>query len=552
MPSTGSGLENVTAGSPAVTVGVFPAAERDGRRTLLEALEAAFPVRFVGRGPAEFRDLGGVLDFGDGDQAATAASVGIAALSLLATEPDEDGAMAVQALVESAELDRRLHGATLPDSRLGAALRAGGGLVPPAGTTVLASHGGEPTWVRAGALRTALLSPRELGAEEALRERLCDGRSAALLPLVHFLRELTAPIAWRPPPARASLLFDDPNLHWPSYGSVKLGALSAHARAHGYHAALATIPLDAWFAHPAAVRALKESEGAVSLAVHGNDHYGGELGRVRTEAEAVGLASQALRRVRAFARRTGVRVDPVMVPPHEECSEATVGGLRRCGFEGITMTRPFPWQAQSPHSWLARPAGVGPLVGWRPADLADGLPVLLRHPIVGRSLAELRLRAFLDQPLILYGHQSDLLGGLDLLAGAVADVNRVGETRWCSLGEIAGASFETRLDGSRLAVQLLTRRARVEIPSTAEELVVEGPAGDHRRSSERLLIAGQPQQPGEPVSVAPGATVEIELRDRDEVDIRSVAPPRRQPLALPRRALSEGRDRLLPLVSRSR
>ena len=44
----------------------------------------------------------------------------------------------------------------------------------------------------------------------------------------------------------------------------------------------------------------------------------------------------------------------------------------------------------------------------------------------------------------------------------------------------------------------------------------------------------------------------VELRAADAVDPANVAPPRRRPLALPRRVLSEGRDRLAPLLSRSR
>ncbi|MGC1164722.1 MAG: hypothetical protein WA862_01295, partial [Solirubrobacterales bacterium] len=409
-----------------------------------------------------------------------------------------------------------------------------------------------PTWVAADGHERALLVPAELGPDEALRERLRDGRSAALLPLVHFLRQLTAAARWQPPPARATFLFDDPNLHWPSYGFVELGALGSHAREHGYHASLATVPLDAWFGHPAAVRAMEESRGALSLAVHGNDHFGGELGRLETEAEALALAAQARRRVEAFRRRTGIAVEPVMVPPHEECAEAVPGSLRRCGFEALTMTRPFPWLAPPPRSWLTRPAGVGPLVGWGPVDVAAGLPVLLRHPFVGRSSSELVLRSFLDQPLILYGHQADLQQGLRVLAAAVADVNRIGPSRWCSLGEIAGSNYETRLDGSRLAVRPLTGRARVEIPAGVEQLTVEPAEARLSLPAKELTVDGQRRPLGEPLSVRPGSKVELRLRGGDELDIASVPAPRRQPLALPRRVLSEGRDRFAPLLSRAR
>jgi hypothetical protein len=540
----------VTASGGPIAVGVFPARELDLRRGLFAALEAAFPVRFEGRKAGEQRDLDAAIEI---CRAGISGATGMPVLSMLVAEPGAGGKPATQILETTAELDPRLHGAALPDARLGAAIRSGAKIELAGGAAVLASCLEEPTWTRRDRLETALIAPAELGTEEALRERLCLNRSAALLPLVHFLRELTAPSRWQPPAARASIVFDDPNLHWPSYGFVKLGKLSEHARGHGYHASLATVPLDTWFAHPAAVRALQESAGAISLSVHGNDHNGGELGRQLTEAGGLALAAQALRRIGAFERRSGIAVDRVMVPPHEECSEAMVQGLLRCGFEAITMTRPYPWLARPPRTWLARPEGVDALVGWRPADFAGALPVLLRHPLLTRDAPELVLRAFLDQPLILYGHHGDLAGGgLDVLASAVDDVNRLGETRWCSLGEIVAGNFETRFEGSRLSVRPFSRRVRVDVPETVEQLRVELPEAHPGAAGEQLVVNGRLTQFDEPIEVSPGTTVELVLRAGNQVDVGTVPSPGRQPAAVLRRALGEGRDRLLPLVSRAR
>jgi hypothetical protein len=540
----------VTGPEASIAVGVFPARELDLRPRLFAALEAAFPVRFEGRKAGEQRDLDAAIEI---CRVGISEATGMPVLSLLMAEPPAGGELTPQALETASELDSRLRSATLPDAHLGAALRAAAGIEVADGATVLASCLGETTWTRADRHEKALLAPGELDPDEALRERLCLSRSAALLPVVHFLRELTAPIRWQPPATRASIVFDDPNLHWPSYGYVKLAELGEHARAHGYHASLATVPLDTWFAHPRAVRAVKQSSSTISLSVHGNDHNGGELGRQQTEADGLALAAQALRRIGAFERRTGIAVDRVMVPPHEECSEATVQGLLRSGFEAITMTRPYPWLARPPRTWLARPPGVDALVGWRPADFAGALPVLLRHPLLSRDAPELVLRAFLDQPLILYGHHGDLAeGGLDVLAGAVEEVNRLGETQWCSLGEIVAGNFETRLQGPQLSIRPFTRRAQVDVPDTIEQLVVELPAAHPGPAGEQLVVNGRPAQFGDPVGVVPGTAVEVALRAASQVALGAVPNPRRQPLAVARRALGEGRDRLLPFVSRVR
>ena len=239
-----------------------------------------------------------------------------------------------------------------------------------------------------------------------------------------------------------------------------------------------------------------------------------------------------------------------MVPPHEACSQATLSGLRRCGFEAITMTRPYPWVEFEPHSWLARPEGTGALVGWGPAELVEGVPVLLRHPIAGRSTAELTLRAFLDQPLILYGHHEDVLGGPDALLEAVEEVNRLGPTSWCSPSEIAATSFETRRSGSRLAVRLLTRKAQIEVPAEVEELTIELPTVGIEPDRQTLSVGGEEVDPGKPLTVEPGASLEITLSPLDAIDPASVPAPPRRPLAVARRLASEGRDRLRPLAAR--
>jgi hypothetical protein len=530
---------------------VAPAQALAERPRLFAALEAALPVSFAGRAAGELNGLDALLAVGQAAEPPGAEAAELPVLTLCLPEPSKGGSPAPLSLSTSPCLDPRLRGAMLPDVHLAAALAGEASVSAEPGGEVLATADGRPVWARAGCLERALLIPAELGPREALRERLCDRRSAALLPLLHFLRASTEAIRWRPPVARASLLFDDPNLHWPSYGFVKLGELGQHAREHGYHVALATVPLDAWFAHPAALRALKQSDGAISLLVHGNDHDGGELGRVATEADAVSLAAQALRRVEAFGRRTDVAVDRVMVPPHEACSRATLNGLRRCGFEAITMTRPYPWVEFEPHSWLARPEDAGPLVGWGPAEFVEGVPTLLRHPIAGRSTAELTLRAFLGQPLILYGHHEDALGGPEALLEAVEEVNRIGPAKWCSLSEIAATSFETRSDGSRLAVRLLSRKARIEIPTEIEELTVELPAVGVEPDRQTLLIAGKETNPGETLSVEPGTSLEITLSPVDAIDPADVPSPRRRPLAVARRLASEGRDRLQPLATRA-
>ena len=116
--------------------------------------------------------------------------------------------------------------------------------------------------------------------------------------------------------------------------------------------------------------------------------------------------------------------------------------LVTCGFQALCTTRPYPWAVTSPSlPWLTRPSDAGPLAAWGPVDVvAGGLTVLLRADLALHPREDLVLRAFLGQPLILYGHHELLRDGPEALTDAAAAIDRLGEVHWCSLSEIAHAS----------------------------------------------------------------------------------------------------------------
>jgi hypothetical protein len=416
----------------ALRVGILPARALTQRARLLAAVAAAEPVRFVAAGEA----VDAVVVFGPCDEQPPAG------VPVLIAAGDESSAQAPRAVALADALELPLRGARLSDRHAPPLPAALLGDAP----TVLARVDGAPAWVRAGEREIVSCGPDELGPDEALRERLAPGRCLALLALVHFLRARSG--ERRPTPLRAAFVVDDPNLRWPTYGHLRYRELLAHAREHRYHLAVAMVPLDAWLTHRGTVRLFREGAAQLSVCVHGNDHDGPELGRPRDDAEGIVLAAQALARMAAFEHRTGVAVSRVMVPPHERVSEPAARALLACGYQAICTTRPYPWVTTSEDMpWLARPADVGPTAAWRTVDVvAGGLPLLLRssfeHP-----REDLVLRAFLGQPLILYGHHDAFAGGLDVLAEAAADVNRLGDVRWQSLGAIASGATAA-LNGS--------------------------------------------------------------------------------------------------------
>jgi hypothetical protein len=412
--------------------------------------------------------------------------------------------------------------------------------------------GGAPAWACRGSLELVGSAPAELAADESLRDRLGPGRSLALLALVHFLRELCAGRRWERPPLQAAFILDDPNLHWPSYGHVRYPELLRAAEDAGYHVAVAMVPLDCWLVHPGVARLFRRGADHLSVCVHGNDHTGPELGRLRTDAESAALAAQALRRAAGFERRSRVPVSRVMVPPHERLSEPAARALLGAGFEAVCVTRPYPWTRVGPETpWLTRPDGVGPMVAWGGTEIvAGGLPLLLRMPF-GHPPEDIVLRAFLGQPLILYGHHGDLHDGLDLLSEAAEFVNRLGPVSWGPIDRIARGAVETRRAGGTLAVRPLARRVVVPVPEGVGELRVDaGALGLAPDAPVRARVPGRPPATvaaGTPLSVTGGGG-EVELALGGAPTEPSAPNPRRRLWPVARRLAGEGRDRMAAVL----
>ena len=296
----------VTATARSV-IGVVPASAAAASAPVLAALERVFPVRFEGREPTDLAGLDGIVVFADDHIAGFHfAPPDLPCLVFTGAGEGTRGRRSVRVdLSPSDRLGEPLRGRTIEDELVDGSPPLE--LEPP--DEILASSCGRPVWARRPSSEAPLyvcsVPPIDLAAGESLRDYLRPGRFVSLLPLVHLLTEVTKDRQWTPPPLRASLIIDDPNLHWPTYGYVRFAELAHHARAHGYHAAMATIPLDLWYADPRAVRIFRESPAQLSLVVHGNDHTRSELAQPRPLADALDVVSHALERIGSVRAQNG-------------------------------------------------------------------------------------------------------------------------------------------------------------------------------------------------------------------------------------------------------
>jgi hypothetical protein len=537
----GGGQEAAAAPRPRRDVAIVPAAARGDLRELLRALEEAFPVRFV---DAPGRDVRAVVVLPGGMRPRHS---GVPCLVYAGAGEEAPGARFDVRMSRFAGLHRALRGQVLTER----GRRAPAALPVDGAAGVLAFAAGRPAWVRdADGTEIASCAPVELEPGEFLRDRLTAGRFWALLPLVELLRRVCAGRSRAP--VRACFVLDDPNVRFSSYGYVSYPALARDAREHGYHVAVATIPLDLLLPGRRAAAVFRDNPGQLSLVVHGNDHVHRELVRSRGPQGADRLAGAALARVGRFERRAGVRVERVMCPPHGACSAETLAALFRQGFLGLAASRPFPWDGFAGH-------GEWRLGGWLPAQLAGGgLPVIPRYPL-SWSMDDLVFRALLGVPIVLYGHQSDLREGLEPLRAAAGRVATLGDVEWTSLAAIARGNAVVREGDGEATVTVTVYSRDVRLPRPAGERVrVEIPRRFGEAGPVHVTVDGQ-VKPVDPETDG-GASVTFTPNGRGDLRIRidptqPPAPatladwrPRAWPLA--RRAMTETRDRALPLVRR--
>ena len=526
------------------TVFVSPAGALFERPRLFGALAEAFPVRFEAWVPGR-RDGAGLIAVGPAG-----------ALPALAELPDDLPTLAVAGspavalppraftLESVAGVDSRVRGLTLTEQFFAPPLDD----VATGGQDVLAMSDSQPVWTmsrRPTPLHRVRSALPELGPDEVLYA-LLSKRQLTAVALVQFLRELSAQVGWEAAPLRAAFLFDDPNLRWRSYGYIDYTRLVRHADEHGYHAAMAMIPLDAGRPHMPTVDLFRRRADRLSLIVHGNDHTKGELLATDDDATAQTIAAQAMRRIQRFEQRAGLRVDRVMAPPHGLCSQPMTRALGAVGFDALTAIHPLPWTETPPADPL--------LAGWRAADFVAGCPVVPRIPL-GSSAADIGLRAFLDHPLVVYGHHEDVAGGLDALAETAAIVNRLGDVRWTSVGEIVTSNAERRRSGERLGVRPFARRVIIPEPD-ASVVVVHAPQDSIDAGALSGFVVRDLTDPsgparvaafGDVVALAPGANrrLEITLHGTADVEPGLVPPPAWRPWPKLRRAVTEIRDRAI-------
>ena len=408
------------------------------------------------------------------------------------------------------------------------------------------------SWRQGNRLRQyrVALPPEELAEGHFLRDHLAPGRNLRLLPLIHFLRAMTDPEGFQFPSVLACMALDDPNLHWPSYGFVNFRKMAEHAREHGYHVAVATVPLDAWWTHKGAAQIFKEHSQHVSLMMHGNDHTYMELGRDQSQTSRLARMAQALRRVARFEQRTGLHVARVMEPPHGVCNHGFATALADLGFAAGLLTHDRVLECGLRAEWPAD-------FGLRELDRVDPFcPMIARCRWSQDWTQTVPLCALLGQPITIATHHEDAVGNFENFATIAQRINTLGPVHWCGFSEFTQSLYKARIQGEAILVHPYTRTLRVKRPPGVRTLSIQAPLSvggewtveTRPRDGLALNAPANGSRGDTHVPFGDARELWVHALTAPRVDHRTHPVPTTGPWPVLRRFLSTSRDRTRPFI----
>ena len=383
------------------------------------------------------------------------------------------------------------------------------------------------------------------GAHDFFHTHFRSSQWFAMVPLLHYLRQLLGPEGWPRPEPRATFIIDDPNLHHRSYGFIDFEALAKHSTTHNYHATIATVPLDAWYFNSSVAALFRKHKQRISMMMHGVNHVADELAREYTEEQAVALLAAGLRRITAFENRSGVNVDRVMAAPHGAFAEAIADPMVRLGYEAGCVS-------------------VGSLVRWNPEKIwpaALGLAIaqaLGRHgfPVFHRTSTnqcDVRLSAFLGHPIVIATHHQDYVSNFARIESLANMVNQIASPRWMTIENISRTNYVSSVTEGVLHVRPYGRRLTVSIPQgIALVHLLPSPFGDEisidlnksfqsggQKSHNTALFKCNISDSVAEISFLPGDPLDYRKAGRLKVGLWPIT----------RRLLAEGRDRTKAMLS---
>lgn len=255
-----------------------------------------------------------------------------------------------------------------------------------------------------------------------------------------FVRYSAGERGWHAAAHYANFTIDDAWLHQP-YGYLDYQGLLAEMERHNFHTTIAFIPWNFDRSEPGVVSLIRQHADRYSICVHGDNHDHKEFTTEQGKPLAVQVFAlkQALARMDRFQALTGIPYDKVMVFPHSIGGEGVLAGLKEYNYLATTNSTNVP---------MDRPSPDGLSFALRPVTMSYGnFPSLTRYSAeVSVSPSLIAVAAFLENPLLFYGHHGMFAQGIGAFDGVADEVNTISPgIQWRSLGEIARHLYLVKL-----------------------------------------------------------------------------------------------------------
>jgi hypothetical protein len=459
------------------TIGVYPSHDLLCRKKLFSALSDFFNVMFIPIDDIKASPLEIILFNATDDIVNLAIALHRRCLAYgLGKHVNGCQEKVVISFSDNDQLDSRLRNKQLVEELIsGATLPS---IDVTAGDQIFASCFLGPIWTvargPAWSIEKCAISPTDLAPKEALWHRLRNWTFIALLPMLHFIRQVLGQNNWNYPSVKACLIIDDPNLHSTRYGYIDFANIADHARKYDYHVNIAMVPFDTFFNNTKAIDIFKKNKEHLSLSIHGVTHLKKEMLEGIPQNLTTNYILNGMRKIKAFEKATGLTVSKLMVPPHEAVARRVINPLLYCGFEALTISgKPYGYTTAIPENSTG--AGFGP------ATLVDdGLPVILRDPIV-RLKPEIKkmvtqnliLKAFLSQPLLFSAHHGNFKNGLDPIEQIVDFLTNIGNVTWCAPQEIMNSNYFWKLRDNELWIRPYSAKLKGRFSGNIKQILLD-------------------------------------------------------------------------------
>jgi hypothetical protein len=528
-----------------IKIAVAPATAYEIHKRLFDMLSAALAVDFAPYDAAGevLRGLHGLIVLSPEEGLArSAVEHGVACYQVHSSNRRTAIKPAILKFGSSDAIHRAVRGANLTDASLKQYCSI------PQALETLAEIDGRPVWsVDASSGRCVHhvgVDLPDFGENDFFQAHFRAARWFAMLPLLHFLRQLLGAKGWKTAEPRATFIIDDPNFHHRSYGYVDFAALIEHAKAHNYHATVATVPLDTWYFNRKVAALFRAHPQQVSVMMHGVNHLADELARPYSEDEALALLAVGLRRIAAFEAESGVKVARIMAAPHGAFKESIAEPMLQLGFEAgcVSVGSLTHWNTGKP--WLTD-LGI---------PMAQGLgreafPVFHR---TSTNETDIRLSAFLGHPVVIATHHHDYVSNFARIESLAKLVNEIASPQWVSIKDISRTNYLCSTEQDVLRITPYTRRLKISVsPGTKAVQLMASPFCPEavielheQPAKESLMVDGARLE----YSVA-NNVMELHFPPKHPINYERVA---RFPLglwAVTRRLLAEGRDRAVAILS---